>query len=78
MELKSKRRGRSHNELDGKLYGSWLVLHYAHMHGRNAQYICKCLLCNDKYLVFGCNLLSGTSTKCRRCSNQLRVRREYA
>ena len=77
MELKSK-TGRPHNELNGQRYGSWSVLHYAHARRGNALYVCECLLCNDKYLVLGCNLLSGDSTKCRRCASRSRARRQHA
>ena len=56
------------NDLTGKQLNNWKVLYRnGSTPNKAAVWHCKCLLCGEERDVVGSSLLSGTSTKCRRC-----------
>lgn len=66
------------NDLTGKKFGAWEVEGFSYFDKKhNAKFVCLCTLCGDRYDVYGLNLQSGGSTKCRKCA-QLERRYGYA
>lgn len=59
---------RTRNNLKDKEFGSWLVLDIAHYKpGERIKWVCKCK-CGTIKEVDGSNLVSGASTKCKKCA----------
>lgn len=50
------------NDHTGKIYNSWKVIKYD-----NGKWLCQCLKCGTIKAVHIANLISGKSTKCRKC-----------
>ena len=60
-------------DMSGQIIGNWLVIDRNEertKQAKNAYWNCKCLLCNDLYVVRGSELRNGKSTKCRKCSSK--------
>lgn len=61
-------RGKQNN-LTGKTFGFWTVEGFSGFDKRrNTKFVCECKLCGRRYDVYGLALLSGKSSKCRRCA----------
>jgi hypothetical protein len=71
-------RGKEHEDLTGKEFGSWKVMGFAERRSyTNAQgkivgngilWHCECLQCRSKAKVWGQCLRQGGSTKCQKCA----------
>ena len=51
------------NNLTGKTFGRWTVLHRGENKGRLVRWECLCT-CGTSKLVYGCSLVNGKSTSC--------------
>ena len=55
------------SDLQGKTFGSWLVLSAVKENGMLKGWLCKCQKCGVTKIVNTGNLTSGQSTQCRKC-----------
>lgn len=66
-------------DLSNKTFSNWEVLSFSHSSKNNhAMWNCRCKLCGRKYIVNSDSLISGRSTKCRRCAASLSHKKKYS
>lgn len=69
-------------DLTGKTFGKWKVLSlYSKQSntGKPTKWSCKCLGCNNKYIVQGSHLSNGMSTGCKKCGHRFhKMNRQFS
>lgn len=70
--MKSSKPPKTVKNLVGQTFGHWAVVSLLTRRTKNGgvYYKCRCMLCGKEYQIPASNLISGYSTRCRKCSDQ--------
>ena len=61
------KNNRKKEDLTGKTYGNWTVMHFIERKNNVYYWMCRCLCGNTKKAVTGNSLKNGTSKSCGKC-----------